>query len=285
MSMGRLDGTVAVITGASRGLGHDMALGFAAEGAAVALAARTVEPTGELPGSLAETTEEIRSRGGVAEAFVCDVRAEADLVALVEGTRERLGPIDVLVNNAALTIPGRPGTMPAAPSESTGVPGLLDFPLRAYQRAFEVNTWSAYRLMQLVLPDMVAAGHGSVINISSDAAHFPGQGPWEHTGHALTYAYGGSKAALEHLTQCAAYEFAPAGIAINALLTSRAMDTPGVRVMMSGYAAAPTETFVEAAVRLAVAKPEEVTGQSVYHEDLLSDGPPKGWQGGLGDGN
>src|SRR5258708_32859872 len=102
-NMGRLDGRIAAITGASRGLGHDMALGFAAEGAAVAVAARTAEPSGDLPGSLTETIEEIRAAGGRAEPFVCDVRREDDLVALVDGTRERLGPIDLLVNSAAPT--------------------------------------------------------------------------------------------------------------------------------------------------------------------------------------
>jgi NAD(P)-dependent dehydrogenase (short-subunit alcohol dehydrogenase family) len=281
--MGRLDGTVAIITGASRGLGHDMALAFAAEGAAVAIAARTAEPSSDLPGSLTETCEEIRANGGRAEPFVCDVSREDDLVALVDGAREQLGPIDLLVNNAALTVPGKPGTRPSAPhsGRATELPGLLDFPLRAFRRAMEVNTWSACRLMQLVLPDMVQAGHGSVINISSDAAHFPGQAPWAHSGQTLNYAYGGSKAALEHLTQCAAYEFSSAGIAITALITSRAMDTPGVRVMRPGFVAAPTDTFVEAAIRLATAKPGDVTGRSIYHEDLLSDGPAKGFQGGL----
>jgi 7-alpha-hydroxysteroid dehydrogenase len=280
--MGRLDGTVTLITGASRGLGHDMALGMAAEGAVVAVAARTSAEMSDLPGSLAETVGEIRKRGGVAEPFVCDVQIEADLEALVVNVQKTFGPLGVLVNNAALTIPGRPGQRVAPTGTADApAPGLLQYSLRGYRKAFEVGTWSAYRLMQLVLPDMIAAGRGSIINISSDAAHFPGPGPWSHSGHWVTYAYGGSKVALEHLTQCAAYEFAPAGVAINALLTSRPLDTPGLRVMVPGASGSPTHDFVEAAIRLATTTPEEMTGRCIYHEDLLSDGPPRGWQGGL----
>jgi 7-alpha-hydroxysteroid dehydrogenase len=280
--MGRLDGAVTIITGASRGLGRDMALGMAAEGAVVAVAARTSAETSELPGSLAETVGDIRKLGGVAEPFVCDVASEEDLAALVVNVRQTLGPVNVLVNNAALTIPGRPGKRPQLTGAADGpAPGLLQYSLRGYRMAFEVGTWSAYRLMQLVLPDMIAAGRGCIVNISSDAAHFPGPGPWVHEGHWLTYGYGGSKIALEHLTQCAAYEFAPAGVAINALLTSRPLDTPGLRVMVPGTLGSPTHEFVEAAIRLATTTPDQITGRCIYHEDLLSDGPPKGWQGGL----
>jgi NAD(P)-dependent dehydrogenase (short-subunit alcohol dehydrogenase family) len=282
-SAGRLDGRVALITGASRGLGHDIALGFAAEGAAVAVVARTVTPGAGLAGSLEQTVAEIRDRGGVAEAFAGDVAVEDDLVAVVAAARERLGSIGILVNNAALTVPGRAGAPPPVlPRDGTSpTPGFLDIPLKAYRRSFEIGLFPLFRLSQLVLPDMLAAGRGSIINIGSDSARNPGEGPWPHTGQWMLYGYGGSKIAVEHLSHSLAYELAGTGVTVNALLTSRPLDSPGLRHMTPGYVGSPTASFVEAAVRLAGGE-TGLTGRSIYHEDLLDDGPPRGWQGGLG---
>ncbi|HEY3631914.1 MAG TPA: SDR family NAD(P)-dependent oxidoreductase [Jatrophihabitantaceae bacterium] len=279
----RLDGRVALVTGASRGLGHDIALGLAAEGAAVAVAARTLTPGPGLPGSLQQTVSEIRAGGGVADAFACDVQVDAELIAVVDGARERLGPVDILVNNAALTVPGRPGAPPPSlPKGGTApTPGFLDIPLKAYRRSFEVGLFPLFRLSQLVLPDMLAAGRGSIINIGSDSARKPGEGPWSHTGQWMLYGYGGSKLAVEHLSHSLAYELSGTGVTVNALLTSRPLDSPGLRHMTPGYVGNPTASFVEAAIRLASGA-TGLTGRSIYHEDLLHDGPPRGWQGGLG---
>jgi len=281
--VGRLDGRVALVTGASRGLGHDIALGLAAEGAAVAVAARTLTPGPGLPGSLEQTVSEIRAQGGVAEAFAADVQVDADLVAVVDGAHERLGPVDILVNNAALTVPGRPGAPPPSlPRDGTSpTPGFLEIPLKAYRRSFEVGLFPLFRLSQLVLPGMLAAGRGSIINIGSDSARQPGEAPWSHTGQWMLYGYGGSKLAVEHLSHSLAYELSGTGVTVNALLTSRPLDSPGLRHMTPGYVGNPTASFVEAAVLLASGG-TGLTGRSIYHEDLLHDGPPRGWQGGLG---
>jgi 7-alpha-hydroxysteroid dehydrogenase len=277
-SGGRLAGRVALVTGASRGLGHDIAVGFAAEGAAVAVAARTTAPGAGLPGSLDETVAGIREQGGTAESFRCDVAVEDDLVAVVEAARERFGPIDILVNNAALTVPGRAGAPPPTlPRNGTSpTPGFLDIPLKAYRRSFEVGLFPLFRLSQLVLPDMLAAGRGAIINIGSDSARNPGEGPWPHTGQWMLYGYGGSKIAVEHLSHSLAYELAGTGVTVNALLTSRPLDSPGLRHMTPGYVGNPTASFVEAAVRLASGE-AGLTGRSIYHEDLLDDGTPRGW--------
>jgi NAD(P)-dependent dehydrogenase (short-subunit alcohol dehydrogenase family) len=282
-SAGRLDGRIALITGASRGLGHDIAVGFAAEGAAVALAARTVKPGSGLAGSLEETVAEIREQGGVAEPFACDVQVDDDLVAVVASAHERLGPIDILVNNAALTVPGRPGAPPPTlPRSGTSpTPGFLETPVKAYRRSFEVGLFPIFRLSQLVLPGMLAMGRGSIINIGSDSARKPGEGPWPHSGQWVLYGYGGSKIAVEHLSHSLAYELSGTGVTVNALLTSRPLDSPGLRHMTPGYIGNPTGSFVEAAVRLASGE-TGLTGRSIYHEDLLGDGSPRGWQGGLG---
>jgi 7-alpha-hydroxysteroid dehydrogenase len=282
MSADRLAGRVAIVTGASRGLGRDMALGLAGEGAAVAVAARTITAGPGLEGSLEQTVADIRARGGTDEAFACDVQNEDDLVALVTGARDRLGIVDILVNNAAMTVPGRAGAPPPLPGDgSAPAPGFLYFPMKAYRRSFEVGLFPVFRLTQLVLPGMLAAGRGTVINIGSDSARFPGSAPWAHSGHFMIYGYGGSKIALEHLSHSLAYELSGTGVTVNALLTSRPLDTPGLRYMTPGYTGSPSDSFVESAVRLASGE-AAITGRSVYHEDLLSDGPPRGWQGGLG---
>src|SRR3954470_23451268 len=101
--MGKLDGKVAIVTGASRGIGQQIAELFASEGAKVVCAARTMNE-GEhrmLEGSLSRTVDLIRGKGGEATAFTADVSAESECIALVESAREAYGPIDILVNNAA----------------------------------------------------------------------------------------------------------------------------------------------------------------------------------------
>ncbi|MDE2977287.1 MAG: SDR family NAD(P)-dependent oxidoreductase, partial [Acidobacteriota bacterium] len=100
----RLDGRVALVTGASRGIGKAIAELFAEHGARVACTARTLSEGGHyLGGSLEETIEEIRAAGGDATAFACDVSEYPNCERLVNKVRDALGPVEVLINNAALT--------------------------------------------------------------------------------------------------------------------------------------------------------------------------------------
>jgi 7-alpha-hydroxysteroid dehydrogenase len=290
---GRLAGRVAVVTGASRGLGKAIACAFAAEGACVVVAARTVQEFDErLPGSVHETVDDIVHNGGTALAVACDVSVEPQLDALISSAREAFGPVDVLVNNAALTVPGRPPGPSAVPMAATatrkagpqrGVP-FLEFPLKGFRRHFEVNLFAAFRLMQLVLPDMSAARRGAIVNVSAEAARVPRSGPYDGVRGTTGFAYGGSKAALEHLTRSVAYEVAGHNIAVNALVPSLPIKTPGVIAGGRTYATDLFETesdFAEAAVLLATADPDVLTGQVVYSQDVLHpDLGCRGWMGG-----
>jgi 7-alpha-hydroxysteroid dehydrogenase len=263
-----LDGRVVVITGGSRGLGAAMARGFSREGAAVAIAARTEEiGQSRHAGTIHEVAGSVRHAGGRAIAVRCDVTREQDLVALVEQTRAELGPVDVLVNNAV----------------AFGSSSLLEMSLDRYRLCFEVNLFAAFRLMQLVLPEMVARGGGSVVNISSDASRRPPEGPYDEVLPRGASAYGSSKLALEHLTRSAAAEFADRGIAINALMPSLPVPTQSVLDSVADLTECLTEDqFTSAALLLATADPDLINGTIWYSEDLLHpEAGRRGWLGSI----
>jgi NAD(P)-dependent dehydrogenase (short-subunit alcohol dehydrogenase family) len=285
---GRLVGRTAIVTGASRGLGKAIAVAFAREGASVAVVARTETVWDErLPGTVHETVAEIETGGGRAVAIRADLAQPDDVERLVVEAHDALGPIDLLVNNAAVTVPGRPpapgstasvpGSAPAAPPGSTGtrpsgIPssGFVQFPLKGYRLHFEVGLFASYRLMQLVLPDMIEAGRGAIVNISSLAAFVPGEGPYERSAPATGAAYGGNKAAMHHLTQAVAAEVAVHGVAVNALLPSEPVLTPGNLVAAAGTEDwASEEDFAEATVLVALADPAVMTGQVLWSDDVL----------------
>ncbi|MDP6244266.1 MAG: SDR family NAD(P)-dependent oxidoreductase, partial [Myxococcota bacterium] len=149
--MGILDGKVALVTGASRGIGAAIAERFAAEGAAVGVTARSLAPHPKLPGTLRETVGTIEKRGGRAFAVQGDLLEADHRTRAVSETREQLGPIDILVNNAAVSF--------YVPSEKISE--------KQFRVAFEINARAPWDLSQQVIPDMRAAGRGWILNISS----------------------------------------------------------------------------------------------------------------------
>ncbi len=278
---GRLQGRAAIVTGASRGLGREIALALASDGAAVAVVGRTENVWDErLPGTIGETVAEIEAAGGRALAIRADLLDRDDIARLVGEARDALGPITILVNNAAFTAPGRPpkpgdntGPKPAK-AQRGGVkadfPPVLGTPLGAYRRHFEIAVFAAYELIQLVCPDMIAAGIGSIINISSVASRLPGDGPYADRSGGVLPGYGGSKAALEHLTSCAAYDLAPHNIAVNALSPSKAIMTPGLSYYAREFAEVSTaQEFARAAAELVLVDPTVVTGRTIGHLQVL----------------
>jgi 7-alpha-hydroxysteroid dehydrogenase len=286
---GRLQGRAAIVTGASRGLGREIALALASDGAAVAVVGRTENVWDErLPGTIGETVAEIEAAGGLALAIRADLLDRDDIARLVGEARDALGPLTILVNNAAFTAPGRPpkpgdDTRPKkAKAQQGGVkadfPPVLGTPLGAYRRHFEIAVFAAYELIQLVCPDMMTAGVGSIINISSVASRLPGNGPYADRRAGVLPGYGGSKAALEHLTSCAAYDLAPHNIAVNALSPSKAVMTPGLSYYAREFAEVSTaEEFARAAAELTLVDPTVVTGRTIGHLQVL-DGSFRAFQ-------
>ena len=277
---GRLAERVAIVTGGSRGLGRAIALALAADGAAVAVVGRTEAVWDDrLPGTIGETVADIAAAGGRAVAIRADLTDRDDIARLVAEARDALGPITILVNNAAFTAPGRPPVPGAEPrakparpvgAAKPGWPGFVSTPLAAYSRHFEIGIFAGYELMQLVFPDMLAAGGGSIINITSIASRMPGDGPYPDRSGGVLPGYGGSKAALEHLTQCAAYDLADHNIAVNALSPSKPIMTPGLSYYAREFVdTAPAEEFARAAVELALVDPGKVTGRTIGHHQVL----------------
>lgn len=299
---GRLAGRAAIVTGASRGLGRAIALALAAEGAAVAVAGRTEEVWDDrLPGTIGETVADIEAAGGRAVAIRADLTDRDQIARLVESAREALGPIGILINNAAFTAPGRPPVPGAKPGDKAakgavgaagaskaagagkpagaaakagaakpGWPGFVSTPLHAYRRHFDIAVFAAYELMQMVCPDMIEAGGGSIINITSVASRLPGDGPYADRSGGVLPGYGGSKAALEHLTQCAAYDLTDHNIAVNALSPSKAILTPGLSYYARNFdETASEDEFARAAVELVLVDPNKVTGRTIGHLQVL----------------
>ncbi|MFZ1176282.1 MAG: SDR family NAD(P)-dependent oxidoreductase, partial [Mycobacterium sp.] len=233
-----------------------------------------------LPGTIGETVADIEAAGGRAVAVRADLTDRDDIARLVGEARDALGPITVLVNNAAFTAPGRPPVpgaephakpaKPAPGGAKPGWPGFVSTPLAAYRRHFDIAVFAAYELMQMVCPDMIDAGGGSIINVTSVASRMPGNGPYPDRSGGVLPGYGGSKAAVEHLTQCAAFDLTDHNIAVNALSPSKPILTPGLAYYAREFVdTAPTDEFAQAAVELALVDPGKVTGRTIGHLQVL----------------
>ncbi|MGQ4807599.1 3-phenylpropionate-dihydrodiol/cinnamic acid-dihydrodiol dehydrogenase [Candidatus Entotheonellaceae bacterium PAL068K] len=260
--MSKLEGKVAVITGASRGIGQAIAEQFASEGARVVCAARTVnEGDHPLEGSLARTVQTIQEAGGEAVAVAANVSEEADCIGLIDRARAHFGHVDVLVNNAALNY---------------YVP-IVDYATNRWIRAFAVNVHGPFMLSKTVLPEMIERRQGAIVNISSGAAMGPGRGPYADTRVRGGTMYGAAKAALERFTQGLAQEVASyGGIAVTALSPSRVVPTPGTIFHnlvdgMDDPRGEPPAMMARASLLLASEPAEKVNGRVTYSQQILKE--------------
>jgi NAD(P)-dependent dehydrogenase (short-subunit alcohol dehydrogenase family) len=154
-----LAGQVAIVTGSSRGIGKRTALALARRGARLVVTARTAPaPRGGLPGTIGQTVTEIESLGGEAIAVAADLSSEDDLKRVVGAAVDRFGGVDILVNNAAVTV----GYNWSAP--------LLEMPRADWLHHYAVNVHAPFTLIQLVVPSMTARGGGRILNVTTGSA-------------------------------------------------------------------------------------------------------------------
>jgi citronellol/citronellal dehydrogenase len=248
---------VAIVTGASRGLGAAIAERLAAHGMHVAVTARTLEPGPDREGSLAEVAQRIRSTGGTAVPIGADLAVAEDRRRIVDEATRQLGPIDVLVNNAAVTF----------------LYPFTEFPEKRWRLMFEVQVRAPYELAQLVVPGMVQRGKGWILNVSSKIALHPEGPPFPDVHVAPWTTYGMAKAAIDRFSTSLAAELSPHGVAVNALAPWDNVATPGATAhdLVDGFLVESPELMAEAALLLCTGDPAVLTGRVAYSQPLLAE--------------
>ena len=206
-----LDGKVAIVTGASRGIGEYIAIALAKHGAKVVVAARTEEVQDpRLPGTIQSVAQSITDAGGDAIALRTDMRDPESITACVDETVKHFGSLDIIVNNAAVLVPG----------------DIESVKERHIDLMWQIDLRGPVLLCKAAVPHLRAAGGGDLINVSSAAAFFPGPGPYTdpQTGGLF---YGMVKAGLERFTQGLAMDLQKDKIACNVLSLKYQIKTPG----------------------------------------------------------
>jgi NAD(P)-dependent dehydrogenase (short-subunit alcohol dehydrogenase family) len=244
-----LTGRTAIVTGASRGIGRAIALALADAGAAVVIAARTEEASGDVVGTIHTVAAEVRARGVRALAVRCDLTRPEDITALVDETRAAFGTIDILVNNA--------GIMWLGP--------ILDTPLTRWELVLRVNLTGTFLCTQAVLPVMRAQRRGVLIAISTTGVRMVEMG---------ANVYWVSKQAVERLYLGLAHELRPLGIMATVLAPTGVVDTPGWRRFSAAVSVPPEmieppEVMGRAVVRLASGAVPDAAGRVWYSRDVV----------------
>lgn len=249
--MGKLDEKVAIITGASRGIGKAVAIGFAKEGARVAIVARTetLLKSGLL-GTILQTVDEIKAFGSEALAIKTNVLEEAEVEDMVQKVLHKWGKVDILVNNAAVAAPG-----PFAETTT-----------KRWNLVIGVNVQGTFLCTKAVLPTMMKQRSGSIINTTSGAATSRVKGV---TG----VAYGTAKAAIEHFTYALAAEIGEYNISVNCYHPSPGVASEGFLFNLpSDYDKSRLigpEKMVKAAIFLAQQNAKGVTACVASDEEYI----------------
>ena len=258
-----LENKVALVAGASRGIGADVAKYLARAGAKVAVAARTVEVTDpRLAGTIHSVSAEIAAEGGTALPVVMNLRDIESITGAVDQVMAEWGQIDILVNNAAIFIPG----------------GIVDARERHIELSIAINLVGPIVSMRAVVPHMQAAGGGHIINVSSRGSTFPGVGPYteEQIARVGDLLYGPEKSGLEHFSQRQAMALQADNIAVNVLSPHGRVRTPG-NLFFENDPENPDIDFEtadamgKATVWVCEQDANSYTGNIVYDEDLVQE--------------
>src|SRR5262245_25433971 len=244
--MPALKGRVAVVTGASRGIGRAIAVGLAREGCDVVIAAKSTESTAKLPGSIFTVAAEVEALGSRGLPMQVDVRDAEQVEAMAARALERFGRIDLLINNA--------GALHWA--------GILDTPPKRFDLVMGVNARAAFLCCRAVLPTMIRQGGGHIINISPplDCSMLPNR-----------IAYGISKLGMTLLTFGLADELRRHNVAVNSLWPVTIIESQASINHRLGTPAMwrKPDILVDCVLRLVRKEPAEVTGQALLDEDFL----------------
>jgi NAD(P)-dependent dehydrogenase (short-subunit alcohol dehydrogenase family) len=244
---------VAVITGASRGIGKQLAIDFAGAGYDVACLARSAKGAeSKLPGTIDETADAVREAGGQALAISVDVRSEEQVEEAAKQVYAELGRCDVLINNAAVGIPGR----------------TMDVPTKNWRLGVDINVNGPFYMMKSFCPGMLEAGEGRIINVSSMVAWAPEFG-------RINYMV--TKRALEAMTEASAYDFR-GKIAVNCIRLELMVWTEGFTATLGDVDKTGFEhPVIMSDAALWIAKqPLDYTGHIVTITDLREMGVVRG---------
>jgi citronellol/citronellal dehydrogenase len=250
-------GKVALVTGTSRGLGKAIAQRLAAEGASVALTARTMEPDPKYQGCLRQTLEEIDASGGTAIAIQADLSQAGDRERLFGEVVERIGAPDILVNNAAVTFL-RP---------------LDEFPEKRVRLMMEMHVLAPLHLTQLAIPAMRERGRGWVLNVTSVGGDLPDGPPFADFDRSAGFGvYGTVKAALNRLTKSLAAALYGDGRAVNAAAPTHPVATPGAGTLdLARTDTEDIELITQTALMLCTGDPKVLTGRIAHTQTFLRE--------------
>lgn len=243
--MGRLDGKVAIVTGASRGIGKVISQTFAREGASIVVAAKTSEPHPKLAGTIHDTVEEIEKAGGSALAVQVNVREGEAIESMVQQTVEAFGHIDILINNA--------GAIFIADAEATTA--------KKFDLVMDVNARAAFLCSRAVIPHMKHGGH--IVMMSPPIA------PRALKGKV---AYGLSKLGMSMVAIGLAEELRHRNVSVNALWPVTAVESQATIQFEMGTEQdwRRPEVLADATLELVCTRPGEKTGLTLYDEEVLA---------------